>query len=160
MRQDPPSLGRSLFLNTLLLVAPLALAQAQAQTRPQKPAPRSPGKPTAPQTATEAPIASPVSRHYPILIMAHGNDPAWSLRLGMKGPERLDRTGYPPIILDPAEVTSETPGVSWTYHAKDDVTGADVSVKLAREPCRRILRCLPLTRLRQPEDVSQSGRRR
>ena len=135
MRQDRPRLGRTLFLNTLLFVAPLALAQTQTQIPPQKPAPKSAAKPTAPQTATEAPIASPVSRHYPILIMAHGSDPAWSLRLGMKGPERLDRTGYPPIILDPAEVTSETPGVSWTYHAKDDATGADVSVKLTREPC-------------------------
>jgi len=109
------------------------LAFAQTQTPPQKSAPKSIAKPAVP--ATGAPIASPVSRHYPILVVAHGNDPAWSLRLGMKGPERLDRAGYPPIILDPAEISSDAPGVSWTYRAKDDATGVDVSIKLSREAC-------------------------
>jgi hypothetical protein len=53
----------------------------------------------------------------------------------MKGPERLDRAGYPPIILDPDEIVPDEPGVSWVYHAKDDVTGADVAVELSREAC-------------------------
>lgn len=117
-----------------LCAAFLGLAQTPTQGPTQKPAPKTPAKPNASSSAG-APIASPVSRHYPILIVAHGNDPSWSLRLGMKGPERLDRVGYPPIILNPAEITSDTPGVSWTYHAKDDATGADVSIKLTREAC-------------------------
>jgi uncharacterized membrane protein len=87
------------------------------------------------QTPAQETIPSPVSHHYPILIVAHGNQPNWSLRLGMKGPERLDRTDYPPIILDPAEITPDDTGTSWTYNAKDDSTGATVSVKLTREAC-------------------------
>jgi uncharacterized membrane protein len=78
---------------------------------------------------------SPQSTHYPILILAFGNDPNWSLRIGLKGPERLDRPGYPPISLDPAEVTHEAGADSWTYHAKDSATGAAVAVHLAREAC-------------------------
>jgi hypothetical protein len=53
----------------------------------------------------------------------------------MKGPERLDRVGYPPIILDAGEITADEAGKSWTYNAKDDTTGATVAVKLFREPC-------------------------
>jgi hypothetical protein len=53
----------------------------------------------------------------------------------MKGPERLDRVGYPPIVLEPGEVTTEDPGKVWTYKAKDTATGADVAVKLTRDPC-------------------------
>ena len=67
--------------------------------------------------------------------MAHGTEPFWSLRLGMKGPERLDRIGYPPIVLDPADISSGESGNSWAYNAKDDGTGASVVVKLTREPC-------------------------
>jgi uncharacterized membrane protein len=78
---------------------------------------------------------SPQSTHYPILILAFGNDPNWSLRIGQKGPERLDRPGYPPIPLEPAEVTHEAGADSWTYHAKDSATGAPVVVHLARESC-------------------------
>src|SRR5262252_4132444 len=80
-----------------------------AQTPPQKPAPKPPAK-SAPAPAATDTVPSPVSRHYPILILAHGNEPFWALRLGMKGPERLDRVGYPPIILDPAEVSAEEAG--------------------------------------------------
>lgn len=134
MRQQHPSLSGTLLLCISSLTAILAFAQTPSQTMPpQKSAPKSTPKPGA-QTA-ETSIASPVSRHYPILIVAHGNDPSWSLRLGMKGPERLDRAGYPPLILDPSDVTNDAPGVSWTYHAKDDATGADVSIKLTREAC-------------------------
>ncbi len=89
----------------------------------------------APTIATEPAPPSPVSKHYPILVIAHGNEPAWSLRLGMKGPERLDRTNYPPIVLEPGEVSSDDPGKAWTYHAKDTATSADVMVKLFREAC-------------------------
>src|SRR6266702_4047218 len=126
------SFRSALFLCGVLLSASLACAQTPAQFPAQKPAPKSPAKPGA---ATDAPIPSPVSRHYPILILAHGNEPSWFLRLGMKGPERLDRAGYPPIILDPDEIVPDEPGISWVYHAKDDITGADVAVELFREAC-------------------------
>jgi len=126
------SFTRILFLCSPLLVTNLAAAQAPVQTPAQKPAPISPAKPA---PAANVPIASPVSRHYPILILAHGSEPTWSLRLGMKGPERLDRAGYPPIVLEPAEIAPDEPGVSWIYHAKDTVTGADVAVELSRESC-------------------------
>ena len=123
------SLACTLFLCSSLLGASAFLAQ----TPPQKPVPKATAKPAAP--TAEARIASPVSRHYPILIIAHGNEPFWSLRLGMKGPERLDRAGYPPIVLEPAEITPDDPGKAWTYHAKDDDTGATVAVKVSREAC-------------------------
>ncbi|MGC0775610.1 MAG: hypothetical protein WCD68_00265 [Candidatus Acidiferrum sp.] len=101
------------------------LAQAPAQ----QPAAKTP--PKAPDTVP----AAPVSKHFPILVIAHGNEPAWSLRLGMKGPERLDRANYPPIVLDPGETSADDPGKAWTYHAKDAATGANVSVRLFREAC-------------------------
>jgi len=129
MRANP----RSVVCISLLCCSLSAAGLAFAQTPPQKPAPKSSAKPAAP--AADAQIQSPVSRHYPILIIAHGNEPSWSLRLGMKGPERLDRLGYPPIILDPAETTADESGNAWTYHAKDDVTNADVAVKVSREAC-------------------------
>ena len=78
---------------------------------------------------------SPQSTHYPILLLAFGNQPNWSLRIGLKGPERLDRPGYPPIPLEPSEVTHEAAADSWTYHAKDSATGASVAVHLSREAC-------------------------
>ena len=53
----------------------------------------------------------------------------------MKGPERLDRVGYPPIVLDPGEIVSDGSGVSWTYNAKDETTDASVVVKLVRDNC-------------------------
>jgi len=102
-------------------------AQAPAQQPPAKTPPKTPDTVPAP--------AAPVSKHYPILVIAHGNEPVWSLRLGMKGPERLDRANYPPIVLDPGETSADDPGKAWTYHAKDEATGADVSVKLFREAC-------------------------
>src|SRR6266446_2422944 len=78
---------------------------------------------------------SPQSTHYPILILAFGNDPNWSLRIGQKGPERLDRPGYPPVPLEPSDVTHEAGADSWTYHAKDSATGVIVVVHLTREAC-------------------------
>ena len=126
------SFGRILFFCTSLLVENFTFAQTPAPAPAQKPAPK---PPATPGPSADAPIPSPVSRHYPILILAHGNEPSWFLRLGMKGPERLDRAGYPPIVLDPDEIVPDEPGVSWVYHAKDDITGADVAVELFRDSC-------------------------
>jgi uncharacterized membrane protein len=114
------------FLSSLAAAAAL-FAQAPAP----KPAPNTPQNTPAPSPT----VPSPVSKHYPILIIAQGNEPSWSLRLGMKGPERLDRANYPPLVLDPVDVAREDSGTSWTYNAKDDATGANVAVKLTRELC-------------------------
>ena len=99
-------------------------ACGQAQPAPTQPAKKLPAGPPAPQ-----------STHYPILLLAFGNDPSWSLRIGLKGPERLDRPNYPPIALEPAEVSHESGADSWTYHAKDSATGASVVLHLTREAC-------------------------
>jgi uncharacterized membrane protein len=123
MRMRLPTLAAT-FLLSVLLPFP-----ALAQTPPEKPPAKTP---TIPPQET---IPSPVSKHYPILIVAHGNDPSWSLRLGMKGPERLDRANYPPIVLEPADVTRDESGSSWTYNSKDAATGAPVAVKLTRAIC-------------------------
>ena len=53
----------------------------------------------------------------------------------MKGAERLERSGYPPITLEPGEIAADDSGISWTYKAKDTATNADVMVRLTREPC-------------------------
>ena len=82
---------------------------------------------------TTAAPAAPQSAHYPILLLAFGNEPSWSLRIGQKGPERLDRTGYPPIPLVPTEVTREGTTDAWTYHATDSATGLSASV--ITRPC-------------------------
>jgi uncharacterized membrane protein len=108
-----------------LLVASLLLAGLPTLFFGQNP-------PSAKKLPTGPP--APQSTHYPILILAFGNDPTWSLRIGQKGPERLDRPGYPPIPLEPSEVTHEAAD-SWTYHAKDSATGAAVAVHLTREAC-------------------------
>ena len=91
--------------------------------------------PATTKKSTPAGPPSPQSKHYPILLLAFGNAPNWSLRIGQKGPERLDRPGYPPIPLEAAEVTHEAAADSWTYHAKDSATGAAVSIHLTREAC-------------------------
>jgi uncharacterized membrane protein len=114
----------------LLFALPfLSSLEGPAQVPAQKPA----AKP--PAVAAQEAVPAPISKHYPILIIAHGNEPTWSLRLGMKGPERLDRSSYPPIVLEPGEITREDSGSSWTYKAKDVAAGANVAVKLTREPC-------------------------
>jgi uncharacterized membrane protein len=122
----------------LVLVFPAAVIFSTglcAQTPAQKPAAKPPAK-TGQNPAPNAPaVAAPASKHYPILIIAHGNEPSWSLRLGMKGPERLDRLNYPPMVLEPGAVTRDDSGTSWSYSAKDTATNADVSVKLSRESC-------------------------
>ena len=98
------------------------------QAKPAEPAKKQPAGPAAPQ-----------STHYPILLLAFGNNPDWSLRIGLKGPERLDRPSYPPIPLEPAAVVREAAADSWTYQAKDFATGAAVSVHLTREVCTDVV---------------------
>ncbi len=120
---------------TLLSLSFLVLCGAALRQAPaQKPATKTPAKPaaTAAQPAVEGPQQT---KHYPILVIAHGTEPFWSLRLGMKGPERLDRVGYPPIVLEPAEVVRDEGGTFWTYRTKDVATGAALTVKLVREAC-------------------------
>lgn len=118
-------------LTTSFLTPGYTLAQAPAQkTAPKTPANANPG-----QIQQQEPVPSPVSRHFPILIIAQGQNPGWSLRIGMKGPERLDRTDYPPIVLNPADNTSDESDRSWTFNATDDDTGAKVAVKLIRDSC-------------------------
>ena len=111
-----------ILVSALFLLVAAGFSTAQVQTPPKKP--------------TAGPPA-PLSTHYPILLLALGSDPpwSWSLRIGQKGPERLDRQGYPPITLEPAEVTHEGAADSWTYHAKDTGTAAALSVHLTREAC-------------------------
>jgi uncharacterized membrane protein len=119
----PNGLKRVLIAGCLLLGGPPVLTYGQNPPPAKKPA-SVPAGPPAPQ-----------STHYPIFILAFGNEPNWSLRIGQKGPERLDRPGYPPIPLEPAEVTHEAAADSWTYHAKDSATGATVALHLLREAC-------------------------
>ena len=109
----------------VLLAASVLLAGLPALSFGQTPPPpkKLPAGPPAPQ-----------STHYPIFILAFGNNPNWSVRIGQKGPERMDRPGYPPIPLEPAEVTHEAAD-SWIYHAKDSATGAAVALHLTREAC-------------------------
>lgn len=121
------SLRAPLLLGTTAVLFLGASRPSLCQTPPQT-------RKSATPPTTAAP-AAPQSAHYPILLLVFGNKPSWSLRIGQKGPERLDRAGYPPIPLDPAEVTSERTTDTWTYHAKDSATGADVAVHLTRESC-------------------------
>ena len=120
------------FVATFLIAATPAFTQAPASAnKPQTPQ----SKPPQSKNQTGPPVLPAQPRHYPILLIAQGSDPVWTLRLGMKGPERLDRTGYPPIPLEPAEVEQETTGSAWTYRAKDSQTQAAVAVHLFREAC-------------------------
>ncbi|HUL34480.1 MAG TPA: hypothetical protein VL128_11390 [Candidatus Eisenbacteria bacterium] len=128
-----PALGWSLARAISLEAAFLGASLINAQTPPQKVTPKTPATPTVPQTGEQIP--SPISRHFPILIIAHGTEFHWSMRLGMKGPERLDRDGYPPIVLDPGAVLPGDSDDSWTYPAKDDDAGADVTVHVSRVAC-------------------------
>jgi uncharacterized membrane protein len=119
----PKGLKQVLLGGVLLLGGLPALTCGQNPPPAKKPV-QVPAGPPAPQ-----------STHYPIFILAFGNEPNWSLRVGQKGPERLDRPGYPPIPLEPAEVGHEAAADSWTYHAKDSATGALVALHLSREAC-------------------------
>ncbi|HKW33501.1 MAG TPA: hypothetical protein VJN92_10890 [Candidatus Acidoferrum sp.] len=108
-----------------------ATAWGQSRPAPSQTAPQQPG-----QQKGLAPVPqAPHSTHYPILLLGFGNQPNWSVRVGLKGPERFDREGYPPIPLEPGEVTQEAAPETWTYHAKDSATGATVAVHVSREAC-------------------------
>lgn len=120
----PQQFKHALFPATVLLMGLSALSFGQNPPPAKKAVTSPPAGPPAPQ-----------STHYPILILAFGDEPNWGVRIGLKGPERMDRPGYPPIALEPAEVTHEAAVDSWTYHAKDIATGAAVAVHLSREPC-------------------------
>jgi uncharacterized membrane protein len=137
MRRTPTDLLSSQLARlSLCAVVSFPLFPVRAQTPAQRPAQKPAAKPPAQTTEAQPAVAGPQqTKHYPILVIAHGNEPFWSLRLGMKGPERLDRAGYPPIVLEPSDVVRDESGTFWTYHAKDAATGALLSVKLVREPC-------------------------
>src|SRR5262245_35177812 len=116
---------------TLALTAAIGLpVYSQA---PAKPAP-TPKPPSSQQKTPPSPPA-PQSQHYPILLIATGTEPFWSLRIGMKGAERLERVGYPPIPLEPGEIEQEGTAEAWLYHAKDSATTVDVTVRVSREAC-------------------------
>ena len=146
MRQSP--LAR-LFLgaSAVLLSAYLCCAQSQQPPAQQQPTPQPPPKQQSPQPASQQAAQSPQAKkpavgppapqstHYPILLLVQGNDESWSVRIGLRGPERMDRTGYPPIPLEPSDVARDGSTDSWTYHAKDSQTGAAVSVHITREAC-------------------------
>jgi len=132
----------------------LAQQQPAAQKQPysqqpvkaqQPPSPQA-GQPTSPSSGQAgqakkpaAGPAAPQSTYHPILLLVQGptqdDGQTWSLRIGLRGPERLDRTNYPPIPLEPAEVVREGSTDSWIYRAKDSQTGAAVLVHLTREAC-------------------------
>ena len=118
---------------------PAALYPSQTQQAPPQPV----AQPSSQAAQTKKPPApgpaAPQSTHYPILLLVQGptkdNGQTWSVRIGLRGPERFERTNYPPIPLEPAEVTREGSTDAWTYHAKDLQTGAAVSVHLTRALC-------------------------
>jgi uncharacterized membrane protein len=124
--------------SAFVLGAFIALGVAGLALQAQAPAP-SPAQSQAQTKKSSAGPAAPQSKHFPILLLAFGpataDDPAWGLRIGQKGPERLDRTGYPPLMLDPIDVNREGTAEAWTYRAKDIATGAELSVHLTREAC-------------------------
>ncbi len=107
----------------------MAAAPGFAQNAPS-------AKKSIPQGAANAPAPNaPQSTHFPILLLAFGSSPTWDVRIGPKGPELLQRQGYPPILLEPGEISREGASDVWTYRAKDAATGADVAVHLSRESC-------------------------
>jgi uncharacterized membrane protein len=115
----------------LALTAALALpAYSQVPAKPSTVA-----KPDSSQQKTASSPQAPQSKHYPILLIATGTEPFWSLRIGMKGAERLERVSYPPIPLEPGEIEQEGTAETWLYHAKDSATAADVVVRVSREAC-------------------------
>jgi uncharacterized membrane protein len=117
-----------LILGMTVAIALPAYAQA-----PSKPA-TAPKPQSSPQKTPPAPPA-PQSKHYPILLIASGTEPFWSLRIGMKGAERLERAGYPPIPMDPGPIEQDGTAEAWLYHAKDSATQAEVTVRVSREAC-------------------------
>lgn len=128
MARGPSSCLRNLpFFLALGAIPHILLGQSPAKP----PAAAAQKKP--PATAQAPP--SPQSKHYPILLIASGTEPFWSLRIGMKGAERLERVGYPPIALDPGPIEQDGTAEAWLYHAKDSATFVDVTVRVSREAC-------------------------
>lgn len=120
------------------IAIPLALTAAALALPAFPQAPAKPGAAPKPQSSPQKTPPSPPapqSKHYPILLIASGTGPFWSLRIGMKGAERLERVGYPPIPLDPGPIEQEGTAEGWLYHAKDSATQADVTVRVSREAC-------------------------
>ena len=131
-------MGISWRVSLVALVSVSIIGAGASFQRLQAQAPSSQAKKPSSSSAPAAP-AAPQSTHFPILLLAFGpaagNEPAWSIRIGQKGPERLERPGYPPALLDPVDVTHDGTSDAWTYRAKDPATGGDVAVHLTREPC-------------------------
>ena len=142
MPQSLRALGLML-LSLCLLGACCQEAEAQ-QSHAQAPSPPTAAKKAPPAAAPVAP-AAPQSTHFPILLLVQGSDQSWSLRIGQKGPERLDRNGYPPIPLEPEDVVREGTTDTWTYNAKDSQTGAAVAVHITRQPCPAVTDSAPGT---------------
>ena len=121
-------------------MAPIGI-EAQTKSTPAATQSQSKKPATTPANAPTPAAApnSPVSTHYPILLLAfgapEGTQTGWSIRIGIKGPERMDRPNYPPVTLEPIDVQRDGTNDTWTYRAKDSATGADVSVHLTRENC-------------------------
>lgn len=83
----------------------------------------------------QATVPVPQSRHYPVKLLCHSSELSWNILIGHKGPEKLERPAYPPILLEPGDVAQEGTADSWTYRAKDTATGAQVAVRIQRQPC-------------------------
>jgi uncharacterized membrane protein len=146
VRQSPLArllLGASAVLFTVYLCRAQTPQPPAQQLPPAQQPPKQQTTPSPSQQAGQPPQAkkpaagppAPQSTHYPILLLVQGNDQSWSVRIGLRGPERMDRNGYPPIPLEPSDVARDGSTDSWTYHAKDSQTGAAVSVHLTREAC-------------------------
>ena len=138
MRKSPARLLVGAPMALFLAIATPSPCESPAQSQQQAPSPPQTQRAPSQQAASQPPqakTAGPQSTHYPILLLVQGHDQSWSLRIGLKGPERFDRNGYPPIPLEPADVVRDGTTDSWTYRAKDSQTGAAVSVHLLREPC-------------------------
>lgn len=137
MRQSPGArflIGASV----IFFAASLGISHIRQQPQPQQTAPQPAVQPSSQSPQAKKPPAGPAppqSTHFPILLLVEGKDQSWSLRIGQKGPERLDRVGYPPIPLDPTDVVRAGTSDTWIYNAKDSQTGAAVAVHITREPC-------------------------
>jgi len=119
--------------SALVLTMAAAMGLPTYSQAPAKPAPAA--KPQSSQQKTAPSPPAPQSKHYPILLIATGTEPFWSLRIGMKGAERMERVAYPPIALEAGEIAQEGSAEAWIYHAKDTATTADVTVRVSREAC-------------------------
>ena len=134
--QKSPQARLLLGASVVFISAFTCTSQAQQPPPATPPSARPTAQPSSPTTQAKPAVgpAAAQSTHFPILLLVEAKDHSWSLRIGQKGPERLDRVGYPPIPLDPGEITREGPEI-WTYKATDWQTGASVAVHLTRGNC-------------------------